>query len=183
MTDQTTLQPTTCYRHADRETRLRCNRCEKPICSECAVLTPTGYRCRDCIRSQQKLFDTSVTSDYFVAFIISAVLGYAGSYVVQFLGFFSLFLAPFAGVIIAEAIRWAVRKRRSKKLFQISVIGTVLGSLPLLLLSLLGVLGVALAGSLGAAGMGLFGLIFQGLYTFLVTGTVYSRLSGIQLRR
>lgn len=183
MTDQTSFQPASCYRHPDRETRLRCNRCEKPICSECAVLTPTGYRCKDCIRSQQKIFETNITRDYFAAFMISTVLGYAGSFVVQFLGFFSLFLAPVAGMIIAETIRWAVRRRRSKKLFQISVIGTVLGSLPMLLLSLLGVLGVVLGGSLGAAGMGLIGLIFQGIYTFLVTGTVYSRLSGIQIRR
>jgi len=38
---------------------LRCNRCNKPITPEEAVLTPTGYRCRDCVNSQLKVFDTT----------------------------------------------------------------------------------------------------------------------------
>ena len=48
-----------CYVHPNRPTSLRCNRCERPICAECAVRTPTGYRCPECIRSQQKIFDTA----------------------------------------------------------------------------------------------------------------------------
>ncbi|NUS28420.1 MAG: rhomboid family intramembrane serine protease, partial [Streptomyces sp.] len=26
-----------CYRHPDRETGIRCTRCERPICPECMV--------------------------------------------------------------------------------------------------------------------------------------------------
>ena len=48
-----------CYVHPDRETGLRCNRCERPICADCAVLTPTGYRCKECVREQKKVFDTA----------------------------------------------------------------------------------------------------------------------------
>ena len=62
MTDPYSVETTpklNCYNHPQRETMLRCNRCERPICSECAVLTPTGYRCKECIRGQQKTFDTS----------------------------------------------------------------------------------------------------------------------------
>ncbi len=40
----------TCANHPERETGLRCNRCGKPICSQCAVQTPVGYRCRECVR-------------------------------------------------------------------------------------------------------------------------------------
>ena len=29
-----------CYIHPNRPTSLRCNRCERPICAEDAVLTP-----------------------------------------------------------------------------------------------------------------------------------------------
>ena len=43
-----------CYNHPQRETVLRCNRCERPMCTSCAVLTPTGYRCKECVRGQQK---------------------------------------------------------------------------------------------------------------------------------
>lgn len=38
-----------CYRHPDRETLLRCNRCNKAICVKCARHTTVGYRCPDCL--------------------------------------------------------------------------------------------------------------------------------------
>ncbi len=40
---------THCYRHPDVETGLRCNRCNKPICPQCAQRTPVGFRCAECI--------------------------------------------------------------------------------------------------------------------------------------
>ncbi|NLF50579.1 MAG: hypothetical protein GX577_05535, partial [Leptolinea sp.] len=90
----TTSQPDKlfCANHPNRETLLRCNRCEKPICIKCAVKTPTGYRCRECVRSQQKTFETAKTQDYILAFLISGTLSYIGSLVVGFAGFFSLLL-------------------------------------------------------------------------------------------
>ncbi len=42
-----TPQPMVCANHPNRETMLRCNRCEKPICIHCAVLTEVGYRCKE----------------------------------------------------------------------------------------------------------------------------------------
>ncbi|HYN88142.1 MAG TPA: tetratricopeptide repeat protein, partial [Ardenticatenaceae bacterium] len=38
-----------CSVHPDRETMLRCNRCGRPMCPECAVRTPVGLRCRECV--------------------------------------------------------------------------------------------------------------------------------------
>jgi membrane associated rhomboid family serine protease len=38
---------TTCYRHPDRETGLRCSRCGRPICGECAVPAAVGQLCPD----------------------------------------------------------------------------------------------------------------------------------------
>jgi membrane associated rhomboid family serine protease len=38
----------TCYRHSDRETGVRCQRCGRPICPECMVSTPVGVRCPEC---------------------------------------------------------------------------------------------------------------------------------------
>lgn len=86
-----------CVNHPDRETLLRCNRCERPICPECAVLTPTGYRCKDCVRNQQKVFDTAQWFDYPLAVIIAGVLSFLGSLIANLLGFFTLFVAPVAG--------------------------------------------------------------------------------------
>ncbi len=44
---------TVCYRHPDRETELRCARCARPICDECAHLTTAGYLCPDCLNELQ----------------------------------------------------------------------------------------------------------------------------------
>jgi membrane associated rhomboid family serine protease len=38
-----------CYRHPDRETGIRCTRCERPICPECMVSASVGFQCRDCV--------------------------------------------------------------------------------------------------------------------------------------
>jgi len=39
----------TCYRHPDRETYIRCARCDKPICPECMVSAAVGFQCPDCV--------------------------------------------------------------------------------------------------------------------------------------
>lgn len=169
-----------CENHPNIETTLRCNRCEKPICVQCAVLTPTGYRCRECVRGQQKIFETATWYDYPVAIILAAGLSFFGSRLALFMGFFTIFVAPIAGIVIAEAIRLAVRRRRSRKLFQLSTIATALGGLPLALSSLIVTIVVISEG--GGVGFGiLFRLLWQGVYLFIVTSTVYYRLGGIRI--
>jgi uncharacterized membrane protein YeaQ/YmgE (transglycosylase-associated protein family) len=167
-----------CYRHPDRETGLRCNRCERPICAKCAVRTPTGYRCVECVRDQRKVYDNAQWLDYIFAGFIAGFLAYLGSQIVAFIGFFTIFLAPAAGAVIAEAVRYAVRKRRSKLLFQIVVVAVVVGAAPGILIPLLF--------TLGGGGLGLgfsFSLVWQVLYTFIAATTAYYRLSGIQFSR
>jgi membrane associated rhomboid family serine protease len=36
-----------CYRHPDRETRVTCSECGRPICPDCMVFAPVGIRCPD----------------------------------------------------------------------------------------------------------------------------------------
>jgi membrane associated rhomboid family serine protease len=45
----------TCYRHPDRETRVSCSSCGRPICPECMTPTPVGMRCPECARQRTKV--------------------------------------------------------------------------------------------------------------------------------
>jgi hypothetical protein len=180
MTDVTTDTDTLyCANHPHVATSLRCNRCNKPICTKCAVLTPVGYRCRECVRGQQQVFETVVWYDYIVAGLLAAVLGgLAGALLVN-LSWFTIFLAPVAGGVIAEIVRAAVRRRRGRYLFMVAAGAYVAGCLPLFALGLLSLLVV---GSRGGAGLfGLLGLLWPVVYTALATGTFYARLRGISI--
>ena len=39
------VEPRYCYRHPDRETRLSCSECGRPICTDCTTFAPVGLRC------------------------------------------------------------------------------------------------------------------------------------------
>jgi len=173
MTEANTLY---CYVHPNRETSLRCNHCERPICAACAILTPTGYRCKECVKGQLKVFDTSEWYDYVFGFIVAAFLSGIASFLVTLIGnigFIGWFLiiagAPTAAVVIAEGVRLVTKRHRSRPLFITIVVGVVLGAVPVILLQVITV--------------NLFGILFQVIYLFIATPVVYTRLSGIQLFR
>lgn len=174
MTESTTLY---CYVHPNRETALRCNNCNRPICASCAIRTPTGYRCRECVKGQLKTFDTSEWYDYISGFIVAALLSAVASFLVTLvgrIGFFGwliiAFGAPTVAVMIAEGVRRVTGRRRSRALFITVAVGVVLGALPIILFQ--------------AFFMGnLFGVLFQVIYLVIAVPVVYSRLSGIQLFR
>lgn len=158
-----------CANHPQTETMLRCNRCEKPICGKCAVLTDTGYRCKECVRGQQKVFETAEVIDYPIAFVVAAVLSFIGGLIAPRLSFFVILLAPIAGTIIAEAVRFTIRRRRSQNLFLTAAAGALIGSLP-------GLIGQILA-------INLLGMLWYGIYSAVVTSTVYYRLRGMVFKR
>jgi len=175
MTDS--RQPTS-LDNPQEEILLRCNRCNKPITPETAVLTPTGYRCKECVRAQQKVFDTTKGLDVPLAFIISAAIAFAGSWLAGRIGFLVLFVAPGVGTLTANVVRWVVRRRRSKALNKAVLWGSILGSLPLIVMRLLPFLN--LNSGLTAVG-GLLPLLWQGIFALLLISSAYYQTTGIKL--
>ncbi len=174
---ESTPGPLYCYVHPNRETSLRCNNCNRPICAECAVRTPTGYRCRECVKGQLKVFDTSQWYDYVLGFVVAAFLSGVAAFLVTLVGgigfigwFLIIFGAPTAAVVIAEGVRAVTGRRRSRSLFMTVAAGVVLGALPIILFEVL-------------FRLNLFGVLFQVIYLVIAVPVVYSRLSGIQLFR
>lgn len=174
-----------CYVHPNRPTTLRCNRCERPICAQCAVRTPTGYRCRACVKLQQKIFDTAVWYDYIVAFIVAAIGSAIASVLVLiasgfFFGLLVLFLAPGAGAAIGNLILRFIKNRRSRILFLTSAIGMVVGGLPAVLIYSLPALLMILSGGVQSIGA-LLPAIWQIVYLFLAVPAAYTQISGIRI--
>ena len=168
--------PIYCANHPDAETSLRCNKCGKPICAKCAVRTPTGYRCKECVRGQLKIFDTALWYDYALGFITAGILGFLASllasliYRLSFIGWILIIIgSPTAGIVIAEGVRLITRKHRSRALFITIASAVVLSALPIIIINLVT--------------LNIFSLIFQGIYLFIATPVVYTRLSGIQINR
>lgn len=52
MTSPQSVVPT-CYRHSDRETRLACSHCGRPVCVDCVRSAPVGQRCLECAKDAQ----------------------------------------------------------------------------------------------------------------------------------
>ena len=164
----------TCTFHPKRETQLRCNRCDRPICIKCATHTPTGYRCPECIRTQQKIFVTTRWYDQIIAAVITAVISFLGSLLTSFLtlGFYNFLIALGAGFGVVWIVKKAIQNRRSP-LLKYVMSGTAL--LASLAPSIIGMVqsyqmfGVLLIG-------GIYPLLWKLVYAVLISGYIYYQL-------
>ncbi|WP_420631631.1 B-box zinc finger protein [Candidatus Leptofilum sp.] len=160
-----------CYRHPNRPTSLRCYNCGKPICSSCAIKTPVGYSCPDCIREKEEIFFNATTLDYVIAPAIGLVLSLIAGYLVSrfairggfivYIG--ALFLGGIVGRIIGQFSKQAIGRRRGRYLPHVMVAMLVLGTavwlLPILIF----------------AGFGsLFAFIGPGIFLFVAGGALFS---------
>lgn len=189
MTEETNQENQFCYKHPDRITYLRCNRCGRPICQDCAVLTPTGYRCKDCIKEQQKVFDTSETKDYIIGGAIALVLGYVGSQIEERLSVYlysilaGLILGALAGKLICFLVRKAVQGRRSRLLAIIVTAAAGIGAAAPRLYIQYFYGSLMIAGG-GAAFMAwLPQLIMALIFPIALCATIWMDMNGIILKR
>ena len=161
-----------CYNHPATATSLRCNRCNRPICAKCAVRTPTGYRCRSCVRQQQDIFFNATPVDYAVAIVVSLVVGYIGQKVVPQLGFFIIFIGPAIGGIAGEVIFRLSRKRRGRYIWAVAVGALAIGAL----LAVLPRIQALMAISAFAGGVGITSFLWDVVYFVLAAAGVVARL-------
>jgi len=127
--DLTEPQPLYCYRHPERETFVRCGRCDQPICMGCAMQGPVGLRCKTCGKPARdalaSLRPSQVAIGLLVAAGLSAVVGYFGA---QF-GWFMIVVGFFAGSVIAEALDRTIGIKRGPRILAIAVTGILVGGL------------------------------------------------------
>jgi hypothetical protein len=171
-------EPLYCINHPKTETRLRCNRCGNPICPKCAVRTPVGFRCKQCIKGQQAIFYSATSVDYVIAVVIGLVASIIAAFIVSAVGiFFTLFLAPVAGGVIAEVVRWATGRRHGRWVWLVVSACIVVGALVAAFGYMLPLLFVPGArGGLLAAPLTFIFRIDLVLYIVLAIGVVYARL-------
>jgi len=141
-----------------------------------------GYRCKECIRGQQSGFDTALLRDYPIAFIIATVGVSLGVGILGYLWYWIGFVfAPVLGGVLAEAIRVAIGRRRSRRLPFVAVIGGAAGVIPHLIPAGIGIFSSAYLGAtpawLGSIGLN---LILPLAYGFLMISTLFYRLRGIR---
>ncbi|MGL4648250.1 MAG: hypothetical protein ACRC1H_02480, partial [Caldilineaceae bacterium] len=128
--------------------------------------TPVGYRCKECVREHQNVYFNALPKDDWIAlgiaFVVAAIatpivaffLGVAGwfSYIIAFLA------GGAAGSALAQIIRQAVQRRRSRNMRWFATAGillgivagsAVLGFAPLFMISVWIFAGLAIASMVG----------------------------------
>ena len=149
--------PTVCTKHPQHETSLRCNRCDRYICHECAVHTPVGYRCRECVAAHDRLFFDASAIDALRIAVVCALYAAGGALAISIIRFLllSLLLAFALGPLAGESARRAIGRRRSKQAALAAGGGSLAGAL--VVGALFGELSLSL-------------LLFAALFAFLASG-------------
>ncbi|SEG77421.1 Membrane associated serine protease, rhomboid family [Nonomuraea solani] len=100
----------TCYRHPDKETWVRCQRCERPICPDCMRDAAVGFQCPECvaegnkgIRQAKSTFGGGVVRTPFVTYtlLVINVLIFGAQYLTGDRITSELFMWP-AGVALGD---------------------------------------------------------------------------------
>ena len=149
-----------CAAHPERDTGLRCNRCERYMCIDCAVRTPVGYTCRECVRGHENKFFEGTTFDYGLVAATCAIGGALTPFVTLLIGGFLILgfiVAPAIGGAAAQIALQLTGRRRGRYSGYVAAGGVLAG-------------GIASAFLL-VGGPGIFTL----LYLALATSAAYAR--------
>lgn len=123
-----------CAVHPDMETELRCNNCDRYMCVKCAVQTPVGYRCRQCVRQHDDKFFNALSSDPLIALGVAfGVMVVFGLILNTIFSSFPVFIAVVlgfpAGAVVGELVVKAIGRRKGRNNWQFALIGVIIGAL------------------------------------------------------
>ena len=141
-----------CALHPERDTELRCNRCDRYMCIDCAKSTAVGYTCRECVRGHQNKFYQGTIVDYATVAAISAGGGALTVLLTSLVGGFLLLgfiLAPAIGGTTAQIALHITGRRRGRQSGFVSAGALLVGGIAA---------GILLTGTLG-----IFTLLYLGL--------------------
>ncbi len=141
-----------CAVHPDRDTGLRCNRCDRYMCVECAKRTPVGYTCRECVRGHEDRFYQGTGLDYALVAVVSAAGGALTIFATLLLGGFLILgfiVAPAIGGTAAQIALQLTGRRRGRQSGVVSAGALLIGGLA--------------AGYLLTGGLGIFTLLYLAL--------------------
>lgn len=156
-----------CARHRKVKTRLRCGRCEAPICPKCTVYGPTGARCKNCLSYKGTHMYQIAPQHYAAAIVVSLVLGVALGFIASIVGFFAIFYAPLAGVFMGRAISFVTKNKRGLPMALIGSAGLIFGAILTLLPHLKTLLAVSAGAAMNTGATG--GLMSSGITTVAFT--------------
>jgi hypothetical protein len=114
---------------------------------------------------------------YVVAAAVALPLALVAGWLIPSLGWYTIVLGPLVGMGIAQAVRWAIRRRRGQYMWLVVCACIAVGALPRLLLLLFSLFGRAAdpTGAIHYTGE-LLGLLWAVVYVVAAVGAAYARL-------
>jgi hypothetical protein len=122
-------QPLHCYRHPDRETWVRCGRCDQPICTKCAMQGPVGMRCKSCGKPVRDALSSMTAVQVVVVLGLTIGAGLLVGFLAMQFGWFVLLLGFFAGRFTIDALDHTIGMKRGPRMMALVIGGLLVGSL------------------------------------------------------
>lgn len=151
--DEQEIAALRCTWHPGRETALRCSRCGRPMCPECAREHPVGWRCKECAKELRsplyKVGPVQLARAFVAALAVSVAAAALVGAVSAWFWFVSFFLAAPAGAGVAEVASAAGARKRGRTMQAAAAGAVVVGALLVWLADVYGLVPGRLVGSLG----------------------------------
>ena len=130
-----------CYRHPDRETRVSCATCGRPICTECMRQTEVGIKCPDDARLPRGARTGVMKTDQVLKSLLAgtavAIFGIPAVFAIFQIGFLTFILAGVAGYGAGTLVHRAGGRNGGPVAMAISGVAVLIAFMPFLVPPLL----------------------------------------------